>query len=67
MNLDCLAGKALHRIVPHESGQVFSDECVMPLWLVEVIRDAVCWGEREECVEKLVDVLEIQELCQEGE
>ena len=65
MLLDCLAGKTLHRIVLHESGQVFSDECIMLLQLVKVIRDAVCRGEREECIEKLADVLEIQELCQE--
>ena len=67
MNLDCLAGKALHRIVPRKSRRVFGDECVMPSRLVEVIRDAVCRDEGEERIEQLADVLEIQELRQEGE
>ena len=48
MNLDCLAGKALYRIVPCKSRRVFGDECVMPPWLVEIFRDAVCRGEGEE-------------------
>jgi len=66
MNLDCLASKTLHCIVLRESGRVFGDERVMPLRLVKVTRDAVCRSEREKRVERLADVLEIQELCQEG-
>ena len=67
MDLRCLVGKTLHRIILRKDGRIFSNKRVTPRRLVEVTGNALRRRERKKSLEERLRVLEVQELGQEGE
>ena len=67
VDLYCLAGKTLHRIVLSKDDRVITHKCIILRRLVKVARDALCWRETEEGLKQWVHVFEVQELGQERE
>ena len=67
MDLYCLAGESLDRIVLRKDGRIFSNKHIIPRGLVKVTQNAFRQHERKESLEEYVRIIEVQELGQEGE